>query len=82
MSKKRKMVGRISYVENWHGEGEHFVFEYRWDDEDEWSFECVAPLCSWEDGKLMTGKGDFLSYTALTKLREWSKLGITDIWWR
>ena len=49
--KDKKMIGRIRYEENWHGEGEHFVFEWRWEDEDEWNFESAAPLVSWQDGK-------------------------------
>lgn len=80
--KERKMFGRISYVENWHGEGEHFVFEWRFDGEEEWTFECAAPLCEPKDGEMKPGRGDWIHYEALTKIREWRKLGITDICWR
>lgn len=84
MAKQRKMIGRISYVENWHGEGEHYVFEWKFDDEDnnQWSFECAAPLCEFKDGKVVTGSGEMVHYTALTKIREWSKIGIRNIIWK
>lgn len=72
----KKMVGRISYVEDWHGEGEHYVFEWAFDGEDDWNFECAAPLHSFGEFK------DMIHYTALTKIREWNKIGIRDIIWR
>ncbi len=84
MAKERKMIGRISYVENWHDSGEHFVFEWKFEDEDEkqWSFECAFPLCECKDGKMQPGSGELVHYTALTKIREWAKIGIKDIIWR
>ena len=75
MAKERKMVGRIRYCENWHDEGEHYVFEWRFDDEDAWCFECAAKLYSFGEFK------DMIHYTALTKIREWNKIGIRDICW-
>ena len=80
--KERKMIGRIRYVENWHDEGEHFVFEHRFEDEDDWTFESASPLCHPESSEMIPGSGDWLHYEALTKIREWSKSGITDICWR
>lgn len=80
--KERKMIGRISYVENWRNEGEHFVYEHRFEDEDDWTFESASPLCEWKDGKLKVGSGDFIHFEALTKIREWKKIGITDICWQ
>lgn len=73
MAKQKKMVGRIRYAENWHGEGEHFVFEWKWDDEDEnqWTLTCAAPVVN-----------DMVHYTALTQIREWQKIGIKDIQWK
>ena len=75
MAKNKKMVGRIRYDENWHDEGEHYVFEWRFEDEDSWRFECAAKLYNFGEYK------DMLHYTALTKIREWNKLGIRDICW-
>lgn len=84
MKNEKKMVGRISYVENWHNEGEHFVFEWKFKNEDDskWNFECAAPLCDLKDGKLVTGSGEMIHFTALTKIREWKKIGIDEIYWR
>lgn len=82
MAKERKMIGRITYVENWHGQGEHYVFEWRFEDDDEWNFECAAPLCEWKNGEIITGHGEMIHYTALTKLREWAKIGIRNIIWK
>ncbi len=75
---KRKMIGRIRYVEDWRGEGEHYVFEWKWDDEPAtaWGFECAAPLVNFGEYT------DMIHYTALTKIMEWAKIGITDIIWR
>lgn len=83
--KERRMIGRIRYDENWMNEGEHYVFEFRWEDEGEndWSMECAFPLLSYKDGELVCGKGDLIHYTALTKVREWMKQGIIkEIYWK
>lgn len=75
MAKNRKMIGRIRYEKNWHNEGEHYVFEYKYEEEDDWSFECAAPIVSVGEYK------DMIHYTALTKIREWNNIGIRDIVW-
>lgn len=83
--KEREMVGRIRYDENWHGEGEHYVFEFKFEDEDDncWSMESAFPLVSFKDGEMICGSGDFIHYTALTKIREWQKQGIIKrIYWK
>ena len=84
MAKERKMVGRIRYVEDWHGEGEAFVFEWKWSDEDEnqWSLDSAFFLISVKDGELVYGEGDLIHYEALTKIREWRKQGIDIISWK
>lgn len=82
MSKEKKMIGRISYVENWNNQGEYYVFEWKFEDEENWSFESAFPLCEWKDGKTVLGSGNMIHYTALTKIREWMKLGIRDIIWK
>lgn len=82
MAKERKMIGRISYVEDWNEHGEHYVFEWKFEDEESWSLECTFPLCEWKDGKAVCGSGDMIHYTALTKIREWMRIGIRDISWR
>ena len=78
MAKERKQIGRIRYVENWHDEGEHFVFEWKWDNEPEteWSLESAFPLVDVRDGEYVYGEGDLIHYTALTKIRDWKKQGI------
>ena len=83
--KEREIIGRIRYDENWHGEGEHYIFEWKYEDEDDnqWSMESAFPLVSYEDGKLVRGKGDLIHYTALTKVREWQKQGIIKrLYWK
>ncbi|MBQ6483078.1 MAG: hypothetical protein IJI45_18385 [Anaerolineaceae bacterium] len=63
--KKNALIGRIRYVENWHGEGEHYVFELKWENEDEWGLDTAFTLVD-----------DRISYHALTKIREWIKCGV------
>lgn len=70
-----KIETRIYYDENWNGEGEHFVFETRREGED-WGLDSAFPLVSYENGELVCGKGDLINYTALTKIREYKKLGV------
>ena len=67
---KPKLEGRIRYVKDWHGEGEHFIFENKWtnEGENEWGLESAFPLYGDEH--------ELIHYTALTKIREWKKLGI------
>lgn len=72
---EEKPVCRVRYDKDCFGEGEHYVFEYRKFDEEEWTFDSAFPLVSFEDGKLVIGKGDLLNYTALTKVREMMKYG-------
>ena len=67
---------RIRYVEDYFGEGEHFVFECKWSNEKSWGLDSAFPLVSYEDGKLVLGKGDLLNYQALTKIRELQKMGV------
>lgn len=83
--KERRMIGRIRYDENWMNEGEHYVFEFKFEDEDDnsWSMESAFPLVSFKDGEMICGSGDFIHYTALTKVREWMKQGIIkEIYWK
>ena len=63
--KAPKLECRIRYEENWRGEGEYFIFECKFADEDEWGLD-TAFKC--ED--------DRISYQALTKIRELMKMGI------
>lgn len=69
---KAKLEGRIRYVKDWHGEGEHYLFESKWtnEGESEWSLESAFPL--YGDGK----EKELIHYTALTKIREWKRLGM------
>lgn len=68
---KKKLMGRIRYEEDWNGMGEHFIFENKWSDEDEWGLEVAFKLLDY-NGK----KGEVISYQALTKIREWKRLGV------
>ena len=63
---KHRLIGRIRYVEDWFGRGEHFVFETRWSDEDTWGLDVAYPI-----------KDDKVSYEAIFKLCQWSDLGIS-----
>jgi hypothetical protein len=65
MAKKAKLEGRIRYVKDYFGRGEHYVFENKWSDETEWGLEVATPIID-----------DMVHYTALTKIRQWQKLGI------
>ena len=75
MAKKQYLEGRIRYEENYRNEGEYFLFETKWSDEEEWGLDTAFKL--WPDD-VYGGKGEFnmLHYTALTKIREWQKLNI------
>ena len=68
---KTKLMGRIRYEEDWCGRGEHFVFENKWSDEDEWGLEVAFKLLDYGEEK-----GAVVSYQAITKIREWQTLGI------
>lgn len=57
------MNGRIRYEENFMNDGEYFIFEILSDGE--WSVDSAFKLVD-----------DRLSYTALTKIREWQNLGV------
>ena len=73
---KPKLEARIRYVEDWHGEGEHFVFENKWTNEEAWGLDTAFKLLDFiKDGKVVE-KGYLLSYQALTKIRELQKMGI------
>lgn len=63
---KARLEGRIRYAEDWNGRGEHFVFETKWSNEKEWGLDTAYRLID-----------DNLHYTALTKIREWQRLGIS-----
>lgn len=67
---------RIRYAENWNGQGEHFVFENKWTNEEEWGLDSAFPLVTVEDGDVIRGEGELIHYTALTKVRELMKLGV------
>ena len=72
MSKaKPRYEVRIRYYEDWHGHGEHFVFERKGSDETEWGTDMAFKLLDYEDEK-----GVLLSYRALTKIRQLQELNI------
>ena len=73
MKSKPHYEERIRYEENWHGEGEHYIFEGKWKNEPEtdWSLDTAFKLFDY-DGR----KGELINYQAITKIRELMKLGI------
>lgn len=71
-----KLEGRIRYVRDWYGDGEHFLFELRRRGESEWSLDAAFPLVSYVDGDPVTGEGKLINFRALTKVREWMRMGI------
>ena len=74
--RKEAKIGRIRYDENWHGEGEHYVFEWKWGEDDpEWKFQMAAPIISDREHSNM------IHFTALTQIREWQRVGITELEW-
>jgi len=56
---------RIRYEEDWKGQGEYYIFENKWTNEEEWGLDTAFAL-----------KDDRISYEALTKVRELMKMGI------
>ena len=75
---KKRFQERIRYDENWNDEGEHFVFEGKWTDEDEWSLDSAFKLFDYKNGDYFE-KGSLINYQALTKIRELMKCG-TEFW--
>lgn len=72
MAKKKAMYEeRIRYVENWNGNGEYFLFEGKWSNEEEWGLD-TAFKCLDYHGE----KGAVVSYQALTKIRELQRMGV------
>lgn len=65
------LYGRIRYVENWNNLGEHYLFESKWSNEEDWGLDTAFRLLDYKDSK-----GEVLSYQALTKIREWQRLRI------
>lgn len=67
-----KLECRIRYDENYMNNGEHYVFENKWTNEEEWGLDTAFKLYD-HDGK----KGDLINYQALTKIRDLRKMGIS-----
>ena len=70
---KEKLMGRIHYEEDWHGLGEHFIFDTKWSNEgeDDWGLDTAFKLLDY-NGEA----GAVISYKAITKIREWQRMGI------
>lgn len=66
---------RIRYCENWNDRGEYFVFEIKSSD-GTYSLDCAFKLWDYNDGETEEG-ACMVHYTALTKIREWQKMGMT-----
>ena len=63
--KKAKLEGRVRYDANYRGEGEYFIFEIKWTDEDEWGLETAYPC-----------REDKIHWSVLAHFRKWKDLGI------
>ena len=77
--KEPKYEARIRYVEDWYGQGEHFVFEGKWTNEEEWGLDTAFKLLDYRDENWNVHEKDkaaVLSYQALTKIRELQKMKI------
>lgn len=76
--KQPYLEGRICYCADLYGDGEHFVFQSKWSNEPDtmWSLECAFPFVEYKNGELIIGSGDLLNFQAVTKIREWMKLGV------
>ena len=72
---ERHFEERIRYVEDWHGEGEHYVFEGKHSDEEDWGLDTAFKLFDL-DYKGHHEDGVLISYQALTKIRELRKMGV------
>lgn len=66
-----KFQARIRYDADWNGRGEHYVFENKWSDEEEWGLETAYKLLDCDDQK-----GELVNYRALAQIRQWMRLGI------
>lgn len=63
--KEEHLVCRIRYEENYRDDGEHYIFENKWTDEETWGLDTAFKLID-----------DRISYQALTKIREMQRNGI------
>ena len=63
---RKYLMGRVRWVENYADRlGEHFLYEIKWNDQDEWCLDAAVPIIN-----------DLVHYTAVTILREWAKRGV------
>ena len=62
------LEGRIRYVEDWNGRGEHYLFELKHKKEEpsEWGLDTAFKIID----------GNLVSFQALTTIREWKHLDI------
>ena len=79
--KETYLEGRIRYEENYNGQGEYFIYELKWSDEDEWGLDIAFKLRDTEvDGVVY--KGELVHYQAITKIREWKRCGVREIYFK
>lgn len=71
-STPRRLEARICFVDDLENDGEGFVFENKWSDEDEWGMDTLFNLIPQDDDP----SHDLISYQALTKIRELQNMGI------
>ena len=68
----RRLVCRIRFVDDLENDGEGFVFENKWSDEEEWGMDTLFNLIPQDDDP----NHDLISYQALTKIRELQRMGV------
>lgn len=70
-STPRRLEARIRFVDL-ENDGEGFIFENKWSDEEEWGMDTLFNLIPQDDDP----NHDLISYQALTKIRELQRMGI------
>lgn len=74
---KSKVLYRVRYDKNYRNQGEYYVVECYDNNDKEWYLDCAYPFMD----KLGTfGRGEYVHFELVTKIRELMKLGFEIIW--
>ena len=65
MANKEKLIGRIRYAKNCMDFEECYIYEYKSENETEWTFESAYPIV---DGTV--------HFSAITHIQKWQRMGI------
>lgn len=79
MAKKDKLVGRIRYEKRepdkrHFNASEWFVFEVKWESEDEWRYECGFPIIKVTLGDDI--QDEMVHWSVFDQIKKWQTLGI------